>query len=393
MIYKQPGANVIGTVDAIQAAMPRLAAIAPQGLKVDTIIDRTQTIRASVKDVEFTLAITIGLVVMVILLFLRNIRATLIPSVTVPLALLGSTALMYLFGFSLDNLSLMALTIAVGFVVDDAIVVVENIYRHVEAGTLADAIGAKGASEIGFTVVSISISLVAVFIPLLLMGGIIGRLFREFAITVTAAIGVSVIVSLTLTPMLASRFLAAESEHHGRIYNAIEWGFETLIDGYRKGLDTVLRHQFLTLMAFFATMACTGGAVRQHPQGLLSGPGHRLDPGHRLCRARRLSGPDARHSRAAFRRPGARKRYRRVRIVFRQWRRQYAQHRPIFRRTEAARRAQVLGHGHYQPVAAAARQNRGRPALPAAVTGHHRRRHDLAPANTNTRCRIRASTS
>ncbi len=267
LIYKQPGANVISTVDAIQAAMPRLAAIAPQGLKVDTIIDRTQTIRASVKDVEFTLAITIGLVVMVILLFLRNIRATLIPSVTVPLALLGSTALMYLFGFSLDNLSLMALTIAVGFVVDDAIVVVENIYRHVEAGTTPMQSALKGASEIGFTVISISISLVAVFIPLLLMGGIIGRLFREFAITVTSAIGVSVIVSLTLTPMLASRFLAAESEHHGRIYNAIEWAFETLINGYRKGLDTVLRHQFLTLMAFFATMACTGVLFVAIPKG------------------------------------------------------------------------------------------------------------------------------
>jgi hydrophobe/amphiphile efflux-1 (HAE1) family protein len=267
IIYKQPGANVIGTVDAIKAAMPRLAAIAPQGLKVDTVVDRTQTIRASVRDVEFTLAITIGLVVMVILLFLRNIRATLIPSVTVPLALLGSTALMYLFGFSLDNLSLMALTIAVGFVVDDAIVVVENIYRHVEAGTPPLLSALKGASEIGFTVVSISISLVAVFIPLLLMGGVIGRLFREFAITVTAAIAVSVIVSLTLTPMLCSRFLAAEGEHHGRIYNTIEAGFEALIGGYRRGLDIVLRHQFVTLMVFFATMTVTAVMFVSIPKG------------------------------------------------------------------------------------------------------------------------------
>jgi hydrophobe/amphiphile efflux-1 (HAE1) family protein len=267
LIYKQPGANVISTVDSIQAAMPRLAAIAPQGLKVDTIIDRTQTIRASVKDVEFTLAITIGLVVMVILVFLRNIRATLIPSVTVPLALLGCTALMYLFGFSLDNLSLMALTIAVGFVVDDAIVVVENIYRHLEAGTSPMQSALKGASEIGFTVVSISVSLVAVFIPLLLMGGIIGRLFREFAITVTACIAVSVVVSLTLTPMLASRFLAAESEHHGRIYNTIERGFEALVNGYKTGLDIVLRHQFITLMVFFATMACTGVLFVSIPKG------------------------------------------------------------------------------------------------------------------------------
>src|SRR5580658_5680791 len=267
LIYKQPGANVISTVDSIQAAMPRLAAIAPQGLKVDTIIDRTQTIRASVRDVEFTLAITIGLVVMVILLFLRNLRATLIPSVTVPLALLGSTALMYLFGFSLDNLSLMALTIAVGFVVDDAIVVVENIYRHVEAGTPPLLSALKGAREIGFTILSISISLVAVFIPLLLMGGIIGRLFREFAITVTAAIAVSVVVSLTLTPMLCSRFLSAESEHHGRVYRAIEWAFETLIGAYRRGLDVVLRHQFVTLMVFFATMAVTGAMFVSIPKG------------------------------------------------------------------------------------------------------------------------------
>jgi hydrophobe/amphiphile efflux-1 (HAE1) family protein len=267
LVFKQPGANVISTVDAIKAAMPQLKAIAPPGIKIDTLVDRTQTIRASVRDVEFTLAITIGLVVMVILLFLRNVRATLIPSCTVPLALLGSTALMFLFGFSLDNLSLMALTISVGFVVDDAIVVVENIYRHVEAGTPPLLSALKGASEIGFTVLSISISLVAVFIPLLLMGGIIGRLFREFAITVTAAIGVSVIVSLTLTPMLASRFLAAESEHHGRIYRGIEAGFEALIGGYRRGLDLVLRHQFVTLMVFFATMAVTAVLFLVVPKG------------------------------------------------------------------------------------------------------------------------------
>jgi hydrophobe/amphiphile efflux-1 (HAE1) family protein len=267
LVFKQPGANVISTVDAIKAAMPRLTAIAPPGIKMDTLVDRTQTIRASVSDVEFTLAITIGLVVMVILLFLRNIRATLIPSCTVPLALLGSTALMFLFGFSLDNLSLMALTISVGFVVDDAIVVVENIYRHVEAGTPPLLSALKGASEIGFTVLSISISLVAVFIPLLLMSGIIGRLFREFAITVTAAIGVSVVVSLTLTPMLASRFLAAESEHHGRIYLAIERAFEALIGGYRRGLDVVLRHQFVTLMVFFATMVVTALLFLAVPKG------------------------------------------------------------------------------------------------------------------------------
>jgi hydrophobe/amphiphile efflux-1 (HAE1) family protein len=267
LVFKQPGANVIDTVDAIKAALPRLAAIAPQGLKMDTIADRTETIRASVADVERTLTITIVLVVLVILTFLRNVRATLIPAVTVPLALLGATALMYAFGFSLDNLSLMALTIAVGFVVDDAIVVIENIYRHIEAGTPAMLSALKGAREIGFTVLSISISLVAVFIPLLLMGGIIGRLFREFAITVTACIAVSVIVSLTLTPMLASRFLHKEAQEHGRLYRVIEAGFQAMVDGYRRALDVVLRHQFTTLMVFLATVATTGAMFVAIPKG------------------------------------------------------------------------------------------------------------------------------
>src|SRR5215468_8875962 len=211
LVFKQPGANVIDTVNSIKNALPQLYSVIPPGVKLDTIVDRTQTIRASVNDVEFTLALTIGLVVMVILLFLRNLRATIIPSVTVPLSLLGATAVMYLLGFSLDNLSLMALTIAVGFVVDDAIVVVENIYRHIEGGSRPFQAALEGAREIGFTVLSISISLVAVFIPLLLMGGIVGRLFREFAVTVTVAIAVSVVVSLTLAPMLCSRFLKDES--------------------------------------------------------------------------------------------------------------------------------------------------------------------------------------
>jgi hydrophobe/amphiphile efflux-1 (HAE1) family protein len=267
LVFKQPGANVIDTVDQIKAAMPGLSAVIPPGMHLDTIVDRTQTIRASVQDVEFTLALTICLVVMVILLFLRDFWATLIPSITVPLALLGATAVMYLVGFSLDNLSLMALTLAVGFVVDDAIVVVENIYRHVEEGASSLAASIKGAGEIGFTVLSISISLIAVFIPLLLMGGIIGRLFREFAITVTAAIVVSVVVSLTLTPMLCSRFLRKQSEHHGRLYRIIEWGFEALINGYRRVLDVVLRHQPLTLVVFFVTMAVTAFLFVAIPKG------------------------------------------------------------------------------------------------------------------------------
>ena len=191
-------------------------------MEVDTILDRTMTIRASVHDIEFTLVLTIGLVVLVVLLFLRNFWATFIPSVTVPLALLGAFASMYMLNFSLDNISLMALTIAVGFVVDDAIVVVENIYRHVEEGTPPFEAALKGSREIAFTVLSISCSLVAVFIPLLLMGGIIGRVFREFALTVTAAIAVSCVVSLTLAPMLCSRFMKQASHEHGRLYQFIE---------------------------------------------------------------------------------------------------------------------------------------------------------------------------
>ena len=266
-IFKQPGANVIDTVDRIQAELPQLTMRIPPAIKVETILDRTTTIRASVADVEFTLVLTICLVVMVILLFLRNFWATLIPSVTVPLALAGSFAAMYLMHFSLDNLSLMALTISVGFVVDDAIVVVENIYRHVEHGDSPLEAALKGSREIGFTVLSISLSLVAVFIPLLLMGGIIGRLFREFALTVTASIAVSALVSLTLAPMMCSRFMRHEAESHGRVYRVIESGFDAMVSFYRRTLDVVLRHQAITLGVFFATMALTLVMAIQIPKG------------------------------------------------------------------------------------------------------------------------------
>ncbi len=255
VVFKQPGANVIETVDKVKAALPRLRAVIPQAISVDILSDRTETIRASVDDVEFTLGLTICLVVLVILLFLRNLRVTLIPGLVVPLSLLGALAVMYLCGFSLDNISLMALTISVGFVVDDAIVVVENIYRHIEDGMPAREAALKGSREIGFTVLSISVSLVAVFIPLLLMGGIVGRLFREFSITVTAAIAVSAIVSLILTPMLCARFLHHENEQHGVVWRAIEAVFDGMHSFYRRTLDGVLRHPFITLMVFFATMA------------------------------------------------------------------------------------------------------------------------------------------
>jgi HAE1 family hydrophobic/amphiphilic exporter-1 len=256
VIFKQPGANVIDTVDRIKAQLPRLIAAIPPAVKIKIISDRTITIRSAVEDVQFTLLITIMLVVMVIFIFLRSAWATIIPSVTVPLALLGACSLMWAFGYTLDNLSLMALTIAVGFVVDDAIVMLENISRYIEAGEKPLAAAFKGASEIGFTIVSISVSLVAVLIPLLLMGGIIGRLFREFAVTLAMAIFVSLIVSLTLTPMMASRFLRAHSEtRHGRFYQWSERAFDRLLHGYQRGLDLALSWSLTTLCIFFATLA------------------------------------------------------------------------------------------------------------------------------------------
>jgi hydrophobe/amphiphile efflux-1 (HAE1) family protein len=257
VVFKQPDANVISTVDAVKARLPALLASIPPSIHVQIVSDRTQTIRASVSDVQFTLMLTIGLVVMVIFIFLRNVWATVIPGVTVPLALVGTFAVMYLLSYSLDNLSLMALTIAVGFVVDDAIVMLENIFRHIEEGMKPMEAAIKGAGEIGFTIVSISASLIAVFIPLLLMSGIVGRLFREFAVTVSIAVVVSAFVSLTLTPMMCSRFLAHDHRAHGWVYRVVEAFFEGMIGFYRRTLDIVLRHQFIALMVFFATMGFT----------------------------------------------------------------------------------------------------------------------------------------
>lgn len=266
-VNKQPGANVIETVDQIKAQLPRLTANLPPAITVETALDRTVTIRASVHEVEFTLALTVALVVMVVLLFLRSLWATVIPSVAVVLALVGSFAAMYLLGFSLNNVSLMALTIAIGFMVDDVIVVVENIHRHLEGGSSPFEAALRGSREIAFTVLSISVSLVAVFIPLLLMGGIVGRLFREFALTVTASILVSVFVSLTLVPMLCARFLQQESGKHGRVYRAIESVFDAMLSGYRHTLDIALRHQAAMLAVFFATVALTIVMAVQIPKG------------------------------------------------------------------------------------------------------------------------------
>ena len=268
LVFKQPGANVIDTVRQVNAVLPHAMASIPPAIKVDLINDRTVTINASVHDVEFTLLLTICLVVLVIFLFLRNVWATIIPGITVPLALFGTCGVMYVLGYSLDNLSLMALTIAVGFVVDDAIVMLENIYRHIEAGMTPLQAAFKGAGEIGFTIMSISLSLIAVFIPLLLMGGIVGRLFREFAITVTLTIVVSAFVSLTLSPMMCSLFLRDERHiRHGRMYEASERVFQRALALYQRGLDFVLRHQTQTLLVFIATVALAGILYVVEPKG------------------------------------------------------------------------------------------------------------------------------
>ena len=267
-IQRLPGANVISTVQAIKAALPQLELSIPPTINVSVISDRTTTIRASVADVQFTLLLTIGLVVGVIFVFLRSLWATVIPAIAVPVSIIGTFGVMYALGYSLDNLSLMGLSIAVGFVVDDAIVMVENIARHIEMGKRPLQAALDGAGEIGFTILSISISLVAVFIPLLLMGGMVGRMFQEFAVTVTVAIGVSVLVSLTLTPMMGARLLRRERpEEQGPLSRALEWFFDMLLAGYTRALVVALRHRFVTLMVMLATVAVTVGLFLIIPKG------------------------------------------------------------------------------------------------------------------------------
>ena len=248
IIYKIPGANVISTVDNVMAEMPRLQAAIPPTIKIDVVVDRTTTIRSSVHDVEISLLISVLLVVLVVFLFLREVWATIIPSVAVPLSLVGTFGVMYLLDYSIDNLSLMALTIATGFVVDDAIVVIENMTRYLEMGMKPFDAAMKGSREIGFTVLTMSTSLIAVFIPILLMGGIVGKLFREFAVTLSVAVAVSLLVSLTTTPMLCARFLKSRDEsRHGRFYAMSERAFQWLHNEYAGGLRWVLRHQWLIL--------------------------------------------------------------------------------------------------------------------------------------------------
>jgi multidrug efflux pump len=268
IIFRQPGANIIQTVENIRNQLPFLKASIPQGIDTTIVLDRTTTIRASVSDVERTLVISVGLVILVVFVFLRNARATLIPSVAVPVSLIGTFAVMYLLGYSIDNLSLMALTISTGFVVDDAIVVMENISRHLEQGMHPFAASLKGAQEIGFTVFSISVSLIAVFIPILMMGGIVGRLFREFAITLSTAIVVSMVVSLTTTPTMCAHLLKEEKkESHGRLYQTSEKFFTWMLDTYRYTLVWVLDHPGPTLVVLLLTIALNVVLIVRIPKG------------------------------------------------------------------------------------------------------------------------------
>jgi hydrophobe/amphiphile efflux-1 (HAE1) family protein len=269
LIFRQPGANTVEIVDRIKGMMPRMLASIPKAVHVDLMSDRSQSIRDSVFDVEFTLCLTVGLVVLVIFVFLRHFWATVIPSVTVPLALVGTFGAMYVCGYSIDNLSLMGLTIAVGFVVDDAIVMIENIVRYIEEGEKPFDAALKGAGQIGFTIVSITFSLIAVFIPLLFMGGIVGRLFREFAVVVTVAVVMSAFVSLTLTPVMCSRFLKREShdKKRGRLNQMAEDAFDASVRFYDRGLRWVLRHQFPALLATIALIGVTGWLYVVIPKG------------------------------------------------------------------------------------------------------------------------------
>ena len=254
ILSKQPGANIIETVERVKALLPVLRNSIPNAIDLSVVVDRSTTIRASVNEVERSLLLAIALVILVVLLFLRNLRAALIPIIAVPVSLIGACGVMYLCNYSLDNLSLMALTIATGFVVDDAIVVLENTSRHIEQGLPPAEAALKGVSEVGFTVFSMSLSLIAVFIPILLMGGIVGRLFREFAVTLSAAVMVSLLVSLTATPMLCARWLVRENRGHGRLYAGLERVFQAVLRGYERSLGWALLHPALMLLLLLGTI-------------------------------------------------------------------------------------------------------------------------------------------
>ncbi len=280
-VQRQPGANTISVVKSIKQLLPQLEANLPTGIQVTTLTDLTTAIEASVADVEFELMLTIGLVVLVIFLFLRSLYATIIPSVAVPLSLVGTFAAMYILGYSLDNLSLMALTISTGFVVDDAIVMIENIARYIEDGDPPMEAALKGAEQIGFTILSLTVSLIAVLIPLLFMGDVVGRLFREFAVTLAVTIVISAVVSLTLTPMMSARILRHNpKEKQGRIYQFTERAFEGMIAFYGRTLKVVLQLPDHHADSRGGHAAAHGFPLHHHPQRIFPGAGHGRHPGH-----------------------------------------------------------------------------------------------------------------
>ncbi len=304
-VQRQPGANVVDVVDRIHDLLPTLQAALPAGVDVVLLTDRTTTIRASVKDVEFELMLAVVLVVLVIYVFLRNVPATIIPSLSVPLSLIGTFAVMYLANFSLNNLSLMALTIATGFVVDDAIVMIENISRYIEAGEPPLEAALKGAGQIGFTIISLTVSLIAVLIPLLFMQDVVGRLFREFAVTLAVTILISAVVSLTLVPMMCAKLLKHRPQDEHAQTDSGHW-FTAIVDWYGKRLTWVLDHQRLTLVGRDWDAASDGAALCAHPQGILSRSGHGIDSRRLRSHASRSPTPPWRTASRRWQRPSSR---------------------------------------------------------------------------------------
>ena len=377
-IQRQPGANIITVVDRIKALLPRLQASLPASVKVAVLTDRTTTIRASVADVEFELMLTVALVVMVIFLFLRSLSATIIPSVAVPLSLIGTFGVMYLLGYSLNNLTLMALTISTGFVVDDAIVMIENISRFIEEGEPPLEAALKGSEQIGFTIMSLTISLIAVLIPLLFMGDIVGRLFREFAVTLAVTILVSAVVSLTLTPMMSAKLLRhTAGERADPILQSVRASVSTRRSiSMPHTLRWVLRHQPATLMVAVATLVLTILLYYRRAQGILPGAGHRRDPGRLRGAADHLVSRDG--AAAAGARARSSCRIPRSRAC----RRSSAstaptstpQQRPHPDQSQAARRARCERFASHRAPAAETRAGRGHHAVHAAGAGPDRRR-------------------
>ena len=372
-VQRQPGANTISVVKSIKKILPQLQANLPAGIEITMLTDLTTAIQASVDDVEFELMLTIGLVVMVIFLFLRNLYATIIPSIAVPLSLIGTFGVMYMLGYSLDNLSLMALTISTGFVVDDAIVMIENISRYLEEGDAPMEAALKGAGQIGFTIVSLTVSLIAVLIPLLFMGDVVGRLFREFAVTLATTIIISAVVSLTLTPMMCSRILRHNPEaEQGRFYRASENVFNRLIAFYGRTLSFVLRYQTITLLVALGYAGADDYPLHLDPEGLFPRAGHGCDPGHIAGAAKHLVRCDGGKAAGIGQAdPGGSGRPEPVFFYWGGRHEHHPQQRPLLHQSEATRPARPERFGCDPPAAKEPDQGAGDRSVHAARAEHH----------------------